>query len=103
MAFSSVITDALGRTRETRTYAGPNPHDSEYGAAQSSSYTEVGHTYTLDDKQKSVTGPDGSVRSYTYCLSGRQVTATGPDKGTTTTEYTVLAQVVIAPNPAPCW
>jgi RHS repeat-associated protein len=88
-----VITDVLGRTKETRTYAGPNPNDTEYGAAQGTSYTKVGYTYTLDGKQKSVTGPDGSEWSYTYDLGGRQVTATDPDKGTTTTKYTVLDQV----------
>jgi RHS repeat-associated protein len=90
---SRVITDVLGRTKETRTYAGPNPHDSEYGAAQSTSYTKVGYTYTPDGRQKTVTGPDGSVWSYTYDLYGRQVTATDPDKGTTTTKYTALDQV----------
>ncbi|MEV8092502.1 RHS repeat-associated core domain-containing protein [Streptomyces nigra] len=90
---SRVITDVLGRTKETRTYAGPDPNDTEYGAGQGTSYTKVGYTYTLDGKQKTVTGPDGSVWSYTYDLGGRQVTATDPDKGTTTTKYTVLDQV----------
>jgi RHS repeat-associated protein len=90
---SRVITDVLGRTKETRTYAGPNPNDTEYGAAQGTSYTKVGYTYTPDGKQKTVTGPDGSVWSYTYDLGGRQITATDPDKGTTTTKYTVLDQV----------
>ncbi|EHN79802.1 hypothetical protein SMCF_635 [Streptomyces coelicoflavus ZG0656] len=90
---SRVITDVLGRTKETRTYAGPTPDDTEYGAAQSTSYTKVAFTYTPDGKQRTVTGPDGSVWSYTYDLYGRRVTATDPDKGTTTTKYTVLDQV----------
>ncbi|MFF9755111.1 RHS repeat domain-containing protein [Streptomyces sp. NPDC014344] len=90
---SRVITDVLGRTKETRTYTGPNPHDTEYGAAQNTSYTKVAFTYTPDGKQKTVTGPDSSVWSYTYDLYGRQITATDPDKGTTTTKYTVLDQV----------
>ncbi|WP_405516597.1 RHS repeat-associated core domain-containing protein [Streptomyces canus] len=90
---SRVITDVLGRTKETRTYAGPNANDTEYGAAQGTSYTTVGFTYTPDGKQKTVTGPDGSVWSYTYDLYGRQATATDPDKGTTTTKYTALDQI----------
>ncbi|MET9967956.1 RHS repeat-associated core domain-containing protein [Streptomyces sp. NPDC006356] len=90
---SRVITDVLGRTKETRTYAGPNPNDTQYGAAQGTSYTKVAFTYTPDGKQETVTGPDASVWSYTYDLAGRQATATDPDKGTTTTKYTVLDQV----------
>ncbi|MFF7139467.1 RHS repeat domain-containing protein [Streptomyces sp. NPDC008196] len=90
---SRTITDVLGRTKETRTYAGPLPNDTEYGAAQGTSYTKVAYTYTPDAKQKTITGPDDSVWSYTYDLYGRQNSATDPDKGTTTTSYTVLDQV----------
>ncbi|MFI8186485.1 RHS repeat-associated core domain-containing protein [Actinacidiphila glaucinigra] len=90
---SRVITDALGRTKETRTYAGTSPNDTAYGSSQGTSYTTVDYSYTADGKQKSVTGPDGSVWSYTYDLYGRQTSMTDPDKGTTDTKYTVLDQV----------
>ncbi|MFG2950464.1 RHS repeat-associated core domain-containing protein [Streptomyces adustus] len=90
---SRVITDVLGRTQETRTYADPSPDDTAYGAEQGASYTKVAFTYTPDGKQRTITGPDGSVWSYTYDLAGRQATATDPDKGTTTTKYTALDQI----------
>ncbi|MQT02862.1 RHS repeat-associated core domain-containing protein [Streptomyces jumonjinensis] len=90
---SRVITDALGRTTETRSYAGTEPDDKEYGAVSGVSYTTVGYTYTRDGKQKTVTGPDGTAWSYGYDLYGRQISATDPDKGTATTSYTVLDQV----------
>ncbi|GAA4890672.1 RHS repeat-associated core domain-containing protein [Streptomyces coeruleoprunus] len=90
---SRVIMDALGRTKESRTYAGPQPDDTAYGATLGASYTRTAFTYTLDGKQRTVTGPDGAVWSYTYDLYGRPATATDPDKGTTTTKYTVLDQI----------
>ncbi|MFI5571803.1 polymorphic toxin-type HINT domain-containing protein [Streptomyces sp. NPDC051740] len=87
------ITDALGRTVETRQYAGTSPADSEYGGSVGADYTRTRFTYTPDGKQKTITGPDSTVWSYTYDLYGRQVATSDPDKGTTTTGYTALDQV----------
>ncbi|MCX5261752.1 polymorphic toxin-type HINT domain-containing protein [Streptomyces canus] len=87
------ITDALGRTTETRTYAGTQPNDTAYGSASSTSYTSVRHTPTRDGKPSTVTGPDNATWSYTYDLFGRTVKTVDPDKGTTTTTYTELDQV----------
>ncbi|MGW1464282.1 RHS repeat-associated core domain-containing protein [Streptomyces sp. NPDC002308] len=87
------ITDALGRTTETRKYAGTSAADSEYGALTGPEYSRTRFTYTPDGKQKTVTGPDGAAWSYTYDLYGRQVTANDPDKGATTSGYTALDQV----------
>lgn len=87
------ITDVLGRTSETRTYAGPQPDDTAYGATLGTSYTSVKYGYLRDGKQKQVTGPDGAKWSYTYDLYGRQDTATDPDKGTGVTSYTDLDQI----------
>lgn len=87
------ITDTLGRTTETRTYAGTQPHDTQYGAGTGTSYTRVAHTHTADGKQATITGPDDAVWSYTYDLFGRQNSATDPDTGTSTTAYTDLDQI----------
>ncbi|MEU3981757.1 RHS repeat-associated core domain-containing protein [Streptomyces sp. NPDC026672] len=87
------ITDALGRTTETRQYASTSPTDSEYGGSVGADYTRTRFTYTPDGKQKTITGPDDAAWSYAYDLYGRQTTASDPDKGTTTTGYTALDQV----------
>ncbi|MGW4734655.1 polymorphic toxin-type HINT domain-containing protein [Streptomyces shenzhenensis] len=87
------ITDALGRTTETRQYASTSPVDTEYGGTVGADYTRTRFAYTPDGKQKTVTGPDGAVWSYTYDLYSRQVAESDPDKGTTTTGYTALDQV----------
>ncbi|WP_229870828.1 RHS repeat domain-containing protein [Streptomyces phaeofaciens] len=87
------VTDVFGRTTETRTYAGTQPNDTQYGSATGTSYTRVRQTYTADGKQETVTGPDDSAWSTTYDLFGRQVKAVDPDKGTTLTTYTDLDQI----------
>ncbi|MFJ6573657.1 polymorphic toxin-type HINT domain-containing protein [Streptomyces sp. NPDC091292] len=87
------VTDALGRTTETRQYAGTSPADTEYGATVGAEYSRTRFTYTPDGKQKTVTGPDGATWSNTFDLYGRQIAVSDPDKGTTTTGYTVLDQV----------
>ncbi len=87
------LTDALGRTTETRTYAGGQPDDKAYGASLGTAYTSVKYMLTRDGKPATVTGPDGTKRSYTYDLHGRQRTAADPDTGTTSTYYTSLDQV----------
>ncbi|MDX2564817.1 RHS repeat-associated core domain-containing protein [Streptomyces sp. TX20-6-3] len=90
---SRTITDVLGRTTETRTYAGTQPDDTAYGATLGTSYTSTRHSYLRDGKQNQLTGLDGAKWSYTYDLYGRQDTATDPDKGTSTTYYTDLDQI----------
>ncbi|MEU6057296.1 polymorphic toxin-type HINT domain-containing protein [Streptomyces sp. NPDC047097] len=90
---SRTITDALGRTTETRTYAGTQPDDTEYGAATGKAYTRVRYTHTRDGQQSSVTGPDGAVWTYEYDLYGRLVKTGDPDKGTGLTTYDELDQV----------
>ncbi|WP_405812449.1 polymorphic toxin-type HINT domain-containing protein [Streptomyces sp. NBC_01520] len=87
------LTDALGRTTETRTYASTQPDDPAYGATLGATYTRVSTQYTPDGKPSLVTGPDNAQWSYTYDLFGRTVTANDPDSGTTTTHYTDLDQV----------
>ncbi|MGW2354958.1 polymorphic toxin-type HINT domain-containing protein [Actinacidiphila glaucinigra] len=89
---SRTIVDALGRTTETREYAGTSPADTAYGATVGASYTSVKHTYTRDGKQDTITSPDGTW-SYAYDLFGRQISSTDPDSGKTTTGYTNLDQV----------
>ncbi|MFJ1568720.1 hypothetical protein ACIOG8_31690 [Streptomyces erythrochromogenes] len=91
---SRTITDALGRTTETRTYGGTVPNDPAFGGtAPGTSYTSVSHTFTLDGKQATITGPDSAKWMYGYDLFGRKVSSSDPDKGTATTSYTVLDQV----------
>jgi RHS repeat-associated protein len=87
------ITDVFGRTVENRTYAGAAPDDTEYGATTGTPYTSIRNTYTGDDKQDTITGPDNAKWSYTYDLFGRQVKSVDPDKGTTVTAYTELDQI----------
>ncbi|MGW6876907.1 RHS repeat-associated core domain-containing protein [Streptomyces xanthophaeus] len=91
---SRTITDALGRTTETRTYGGTTPNDPAYGGtAPGTAYTSVNHTFTLDGKQATITGPDSAKWTYGYDLFGRKVSSSDPDKGTATTTYTALDQV----------
>ncbi|MFF6961716.1 RHS repeat-associated core domain-containing protein [Streptomyces sp. NPDC008317] len=91
---SRTITDALGRTVETRAYASTAPTDAAYGGqSPAPSYHTTKFTYTRDGKQATVTGPDSTIWSYVYDLFGRQISTTDPDKGTTTTAYTTLDQV----------
>ncbi|WP_260844948.1 RHS repeat-associated core domain-containing protein [Streptomyces sp. SLBN-31] len=85
------ITDARGRTVERREYSGTSPADTGYGATAGAAFTSTAYTYTLDDKQSTITGPD-SKWSYSYDLFGRQTSTTDPDKGTSTTGYTNLDQ-----------
>jgi RHS repeat-associated protein len=88
------ITDARGRTVETREYAGEAPADADYGTGPSLPYASVKFTHTLDDQQKTITGPDGARWSYGYDLFGRQVSADDPDKGEITTVYDLLDRAV---------
>lgn len=87
------ITDALGRTVETRTYSSASPADTQYGASSGATYNRVKYALAPDNAVTAITGPDNAVWSYTYDLYGRQVTAADPDKGTTRTTYTKLDQI----------
>ncbi|GGY04020.1 hypothetical protein GCM10010358_66950 [Streptomyces minutiscleroticus] len=87
------ITDALGRTVETRQYASTSPADTQYGSGVGANYTSTRFTYTPGGQQKTITGPDGAAWSYNYDLYGRQTMSSDPDTGTTTTGYTALDQV----------
>ncbi|MFD4319852.1 polymorphic toxin-type HINT domain-containing protein [Streptomyces sp. NPDC058548] len=88
------IVDALGRTTETREYAGSSPADQQYGATLGSSYTSTSFEYTRDGKQSKITGPDGAFWKYTYDQYSRQKASEDPDKGTTKTEYDNLDRPV---------
>ncbi len=88
------ITDVLGQTTESRVYAGESPADAAFGPGPGASFAATRFTYTLDGKQKSITGPDGAKWTYGYDLFGRQSSTDDPDKGTTTSEYNALDQVI---------
>ncbi|MFL9684742.1 RHS repeat-associated core domain-containing protein [Streptomyces sp. KL110A] len=94
------ITDVLGRTTETRTYAGPQPNDTAYGAATTTASTSVKYAYYDDGKQKQVTGPDNATWTYTYDLYGRSDAANDPDKGTAVTTYNDLDQIATTKDAA---
>ncbi|WP_086771398.1 RHS repeat-associated core domain-containing protein [Streptomyces bobili] len=88
------ITDVRGQTVENREYTGTSPADASFGTSPGASYASTKFAYEPDGRQKSVTGPDGSVWSYTYDLFGRQAKAIDPDRGTTTTGYDDLDRAV---------
>ncbi|MEF9906433.1 RHS repeat-associated core domain-containing protein [Streptomyces sp. P9-A2] len=88
------IVDARGRTVETRQYAGQSPADQEFGAGVGATYTSVRTSYTLDDKELVVTGPDQAKWTYGYDLFGRLTDVTDPDKGAAHTGYNALDQTV---------
>ncbi|WP_405712662.1 MULTISPECIES: RHS repeat-associated core domain-containing protein [unclassified Streptomyces] len=88
------IVDARGRTVETREYVGPSPEDKEFGGGLGAAYTSVRTSYTLDDKESTIVGPDTAKWTYEYDLFGRRTRALDPDKGEATTEYNALDQVV---------
>ncbi|MFF6780675.1 RHS repeat-associated core domain-containing protein [Streptomyces sp. NPDC012510] len=87
-----IISDARGRTVETRDYAGSSPADKQFGASSGATYTSVRTTHTLDDKELTITGPDGARWSYVYDLFGRRTDVDDPDKGDAHTEYNALDQ-----------
>ncbi|WP_405526879.1 RHS repeat-associated core domain-containing protein [Streptomyces canus] len=85
------ITDARGRTVETRQYTGTSPADPQFGGgAGTASYATTKFQNTLDDQQSQVTGPDGAKWTYTYDLFGREAGVDDPDKGTTELDYDKL-------------
>lgn len=93
---SRTITDARGRTTETRSYAGASPADTQFGGSLGNGYTTTAFAYDLDGKKKSTTGPDGTTWTSAYDLFGRFMTSHDPDKGRTTLGYDVLDRVIKA-------
>ncbi|MGW4776941.1 TreTu family toxin [Streptomyces filamentosus] len=93
-AAARTITDARGRTVETREYAGTDPADTGFGAGLGTSYKATKFTFALDDTQIRVTGPDGAQWTYGVDLFGRQTSSDDPDKGRATTAYNALDQVI---------
>ncbi|PZT78166.1 RHS repeat domain-containing protein [Streptomyces sp. AC1-42W] len=88
------ITDARGREVERREYAGTSPADAEFGSGPGATHSDTTFTYTLDDKERVVTGPDGSAWTYGFDLFGRKTSADDPDKGTSTMGYDAADQLV---------
>ncbi|WP_371660677.1 RHS repeat-associated core domain-containing protein [Streptomyces sp. NBC_00280] len=82
------LTDARGRTVETRQYAGTSPADPQFGGGSgTATYTSTRLQYELDGRQSQVTGPDGASWTYGYDLFGRKTSADDPDKGLTRLDY----------------
>ncbi len=90
------ITDARGRTVETRDYASTTPADAQYGGGLGNPYASMKYDHTPDGKPLTTTGPDGARWTYTYDLLGRLVGVDDPDKGAATTVYNDLDQIVEA-------
>ncbi|WP_167736455.1 RHS repeat-associated core domain-containing protein [Nocardioides sp. 1609] len=80
-----VITDALGRVTERRTYP--------TAAATGATYLWNRFSYDKQQRLKTLTAVDNTQWTYTYDLFGRQVRATDPDRGATTTTYDALDRV----------
>ncbi|WP_230194831.1 RHS repeat-associated core domain-containing protein [Streptomyces sp. NBC_00080] len=89
-----VVTDARGRTVESREYASNNPADTGFGTGPGASYASTSYTYDLDDRQSTITAPDQAKWSYGYDLFGRETSATDPDRGRTDTGYDDLDRVI---------
>ncbi|MYU21839.1 polymorphic toxin-type HINT domain-containing protein [Streptomyces sp. SID8352] len=87
------VTDIRGRTVETRSYAGVNPADADFGTGPGVSHRATKFTYAVDGRQKGITGPDGAQWAYGYDLFGRRTSAQDPDTGTSTTQYDTLDRV----------
>jgi len=87
------ITDARGRETEKREYTGTSPADAEFGGGVGAPYSATKFQHTLDDKERTVTGPDGAAWAYGFDLFGRQNSVTDPDKGTSKMEHDVLDQL----------
>jgi RHS repeat-associated protein len=81
---SRVITDALGRTTENRTYSGSSP-DGTFLTSKS--------TYDNRGLLSSLVGPDSTI-TYNYDALGRQTRTVDPDRGVTTSVYDGLDRVV---------
>ncbi len=88
------LTDARGRTVESREYASNNPADTGFGTGPGASYVSTAYTYDLDDRPTTLTAPDKAKWSYGYDLFGRETSVTDPDRGRTDTGYDILDRVI---------
>ncbi|WP_182875007.1 RHS repeat-associated core domain-containing protein [Microbispora sp. H10670] len=82
---TSTVTDARGRTVESRQYHGPTPS----GAHDATKYA-----YNAKNLLASVTDTAGNQWTYGYDVRGRQVRVDDPDKGTTTAVYDDAGRVL---------
>ncbi|MET9677682.1 polymorphic toxin-type HINT domain-containing protein [Streptomyces sp. NPDC006482] len=73
----TVVVDALGRTTESREYAGP-----DLTSPQSTRFQ-----YDKRGRLEQITDASGAKWSYTYDVRGRQTESDDPDKGTIKTTY----------------
>jgi RHS repeat-associated protein len=81
---TTTLTDALGRTVETRQYDSGSP---------SGSYTSIKYTYDAKSRLKQVVDDDGNIWNYGYDLMGHRTSTTDPDTGKSTATYNELDQV----------
>lgn len=88
------IIDARGRETEQRRYAGHQTTDAQYGGGVGTAHSATKTQYTLDDKERTVLGPDGATWTYGFDLFGRQVSVSDPDKGKATLSYDALDQLI---------
>jgi RHS repeat-associated protein len=82
---TTTLTDALGRTIETRQYD---------NGTSSGSYTSITYDYDAKSRLTKVTDAGNNVWTYGYDLMGRRTTTTDPDAGASTTVYNDLDQAV---------
>ncbi|WP_026422807.1 RHS repeat domain-containing protein [Actinokineospora inagensis] len=75
---TTTVTDARGKTTQTRHYLGTSPT----GAYQSTDYT-----YTARGDLSTITDPTGSVNRFFYDLRGLKTRTEDPAKGVTTMTY----------------
>ncbi|MFC6607737.1 RHS repeat-associated core domain-containing protein [Amorphoplanes digitatis] len=76
---TSTITDALGRTVETRQYPGTTVSGTQYNSTK--------YGFNQKGENTTVTDSAGNQRSYRYDLLGRKISSADPDSGTTSATY----------------
>jgi RHS repeat-associated protein len=76
---TSTITDALGRTIESRQYPGSTVSGTQYNSTK--------YGFNEKGENTSVTDAAGNQWSYKYDLLGRKISSSDPDSGTTLTSY----------------
>ncbi|MEV6843002.1 RHS repeat-associated core domain-containing protein [Actinoplanes sp. NPDC051411] len=83
---TSTITDALGRTVETREYPATTPTGSVYNSSKT--------TYNAKGRRSAATDDVGNRWTFTYDLLGRTIQQTDPDSGDTTSTYSDAGDVL---------
>nr|WP_237535682.1 polymorphic toxin-type HINT domain-containing protein [Streptomyces sp. SID3343] len=79
------ISDARGKARELREYAGGTPAGTDY--------TKITYTYSPREELQSVTDAGGNTWTYTYDFLGRKTHTEDPDKGPSDTRYDLVGRV----------